>query len=85
LDGVSCRNGNRRMRQVWLRYGRWLVTGLTLQLAADIIGTSIVPSREEVGKLGAIAAIRTFLNVFLERGLTEVGDGKTAPLKAGQD
>jgi uncharacterized membrane protein len=65
---------NRRMRQVWSRYGRWLVAGLTFQLAADIIGTSIAPSWEEVGKLGAIAAIRTFLNFFLERDLAEIRD-----------
>ncbi len=27
---------HRRVREVWLRYGRWLVAGLTFQLAADI-------------------------------------------------
>jgi len=51
---------------------RWLVAGLTFQLAADIIGTSVVPTWDEVGRLGAIAVIRTFLNYFLERDLTEV-------------
>jgi uncharacterized membrane protein len=65
---------NRRIRRVWLRYGRWLVAGLTFQLAADIIETSIAPSWEEVGKLGAIAVIRTFLNYFLERDLAELRD-----------
>lgn len=58
---------------VWLRYARWLVAGLTFQLAADIIETSLSPSWEEVGKLAAIAAIRTFLNFFLGRDLVEVG------------
>lgn len=59
-------------------YGRWLVAGLTFQLAADIIGTSIAPSWQEVGQLGAIAVIRTFLNFFLERDLAELGDsGRT--------
>ena len=29
------------------------------------------PTWQEVGKLGAIAAIRTFLNYFLERDLEE--------------
>jgi uncharacterized membrane protein len=28
-------------RDVWLRYGRWLVAGLTFQLAADIIETDV--------------------------------------------
>ena len=61
---------HRRFREVLVRYGRWLVAGLTFQLAADIIGTSIAPSWQEVGQLGAIAVIRTFLNFFLERDLT---------------
>ena len=36
----SLRSGHER-RDVWLRYARWLVAGLTFQLAADIIETSI--------------------------------------------
>lgn len=63
-----------QFRTVMLRYGRWLVAGLTFQLAADIIETSISPSWEELGQLGAIAVIRTFLNFFLERDLAELGD-----------
>jgi uncharacterized membrane protein len=54
---------------VWLRLGRWLVAGLTFQLAADIVASAITMSWEEVGRLAAIAAIRTFLNFFLERDL----------------
>jgi len=61
-----------RFREILVRYGRWLVAGLTFQLAADIIGTSIAPSWQEVGQLGAIAVIRTFLNFFLERDLAEL-------------
>lgn len=59
-------------RKVWIRYGGWLVVGLTFQLAADIIETSIAPTWREVGQLGAIAVIRTFLNYFLEHDLFEV-------------
>jgi uncharacterized membrane protein len=59
-------------RGVWLRYARWLVAGLTFQLAADILETAIAPSWQDIGRLGAIAAIRTFLNYFLERDLAEV-------------
>ena len=64
-----------RFREILVRYGRWLVAGLTFQLAADIIGTSIAPSWQEVGQLGAIAVIRTFLNFFLERDLVELEIG----------
>jgi uncharacterized membrane protein len=66
---------HRRFREILVRYGRWLVAGLTFQLAADIIATSITPSWQEVGQLGAIAVIRTFLNFFLERDLAELEIG----------
>jgi len=61
-------------RDVWLRYARWLVAGLTFQLAADIIETSISPSWQQIGQVAAIAIVRTFLNYFLERDLTEIRD-----------
>ena len=59
-------------RDIWLRYSRWLVAGLTFQLAADIIESSITTSWESVGRLAAIAVIRTFLNYFLERDLNDL-------------
>ena len=61
----------------WLRLGRWLVAGLTFQLAADILETAITTSWDEVARLGAIAAIRTFLNFFLERDIRESGKVST--------
>ena len=42
---LSSASGHER-RDVWLRYARWLVAGLTFQLAADIIETSITTSWE---------------------------------------
>jgi uncharacterized membrane protein len=73
----------RRRHEAWLHYGRWLVAGLTFQLAADIIGTSIAPSWQEVGQLGAIAVIRTFLSYFLERDLAELSDRDAEPPRNG--
>ncbi len=35
-------------RDVWLRQARWLIAGLTFQLAADIIETAITPSWEDI-------------------------------------
>ena len=61
-------------RDVWLTYARWLIAGLTFQLAADIIETSIRSSWESIAQLGVVAVIRTFLNYFLERDLAEVRD-----------
>src|SRR5690242_17527350 len=49
-------------RLVWLRYARWLVAGLTFQLAADIIATSITSDWAAIARVAAIALIRTFLN-----------------------
>ena len=49
-----------------------------------IIDTSIAPNWPEVGQLGAIAVIRTVLNFFLGRDLTELRDRDAEPLRAGQ-
>jgi len=70
-------------RAVWLRYARFLVMGLTFQLAADIIETSISTSWEAIARVGAIALIRTFLNYFLERDLEEVRERQAQP-RTGQ-
>jgi len=57
--------------KVRLTFGRALVLALEFQLAADILGTAVSPSWDHLGKLGAIAVIRTFLNFFLTRELKE--------------
>ena len=58
-------------REIWIRYARWLVVGLSFQLAADIIETSIRTDWDSIGRLAAVAVIRTFLNYFLEKDLAE--------------
>ena len=60
-------------KEIWRRFGTWLLLGLEFELAADIIGSVVSPSWKDIGQLGAIAVIRTFLNYFLERDL-EVGE-----------
>jgi uncharacterized membrane protein len=72
LGGALTSDDGYRRREIWLRYARWLVGGLTFQIAADIIETSITTQWEAVGRLAAIAVIRTFLNYFLDRDLAEV-------------
>lgn len=61
-----------KLLPVWMGFGRWLVAGLTFQLAADIVDTTLAPSWNDIGKLAAIASIRTFLNYFLNKDLTEL-------------
>jgi uncharacterized membrane protein len=56
-------------REAWLGLARWLLLGLEFMLAADIIRSLIAPTWDEIGRLGAIALIRTFLNYFLEKDL----------------
>lgn len=63
---------NAQRRTMWLEYGRWLVAGLTLQLAGDIVESSIYTTWNSIGQLAAIAVVRTFLNYFLERDIEEV-------------
>lgn len=65
-------------RAIWLNYARWLIAGLTFQLAADLIETSITTDWEAIARVGAIAVIRTFLNHFLERDLSEVREMQAA-------
>ena len=55
----------REFVRVRLRLGRYLALGLEFQLASDILSTAVAPTFEEIGKLAAIAAIRTVLNYFL--------------------
>jgi uncharacterized membrane protein len=50
---------------VRLAFARHLALALELQLAADILSTAIAPSWDGIGKLAAIAVIRTALNYFL--------------------
>lgn len=56
---------------VRLVLGRFLALGLEFQLAGDVLRTAIAPTYQEIGKLAAIAAIRTLLNFFLAREITE--------------
>src|SRR5919205_855807 len=53
-----------------LQLGRFLALGLEFQLASDILGTAVSPTFSEIGKLGAIATIRTVLNYFLAQEIT---------------
>ena len=46
---------------------RHLALALEFELGADILGTAVSPSWDQIGKLGAVAVIRTGLNFFLTR------------------
>ena len=52
-----------------LSLGRSLALALEFLLAADIVRTAVAPTWEDIGKLAAIAVIRTGLNYFLQRDI----------------
>lgn len=54
-----------------LTLARYLALALEFQLGADILSTAIAPSWEQIGKLGAIAVIRTALNFFLSKEMQQ--------------
>lgn len=59
------RRSDREFARVRLGLGRYLTLGLEFQLASDVLSTAVAPTFAEIGKLAAIAAIRTVLNYFL--------------------
>ena len=56
---------------VRLQLARYLALGLEFQLGSDILSTAIRPDWDEIGKLAAIAVIRTGLNYFLTREMEQ--------------
>ena len=52
-----------------LGLGRSLGLALEFLLAADILSTAVAPTWDAIGKLAAVATIRTLLNYFLGREL----------------
>ena len=65
--------------KVRLVLARYLALALEFQLAADILTTAISPSWDQIGKLAAIAVIRTGLNYFLFLEMKEERKEITTP------
>lgn len=84
LAGAWRRRGADGFDRARLTFARYLALALELQLGADILATAVAPSWDQLGKLAAIAVIRTALNHFLQRELRAGSDsaaGDAAPLK----
>ncbi len=73
-----------RKEAIRLRLGRWLSVVLEFLLAADILRTAIAPSWDDIGKLAAIAGIRTALNFFLQREVREASRATDSPARLEQ-
>ena len=68
---VLARNGPKDFNEVRIAFASYLALALEFQLGADILSTAIAPSWDQIGKLGAVAIIRTALNYFLMRELRD--------------
>ena len=69
---------------VRLTIARYLAVALEFQLAADLLSTAIAPTWTAIGKLAAIAGVRTALNYFLRREVREVrGAQRSGPDATG--
>jgi uncharacterized membrane protein len=73
--------GEQSFGAVRLTLANHLSLALEFQLAADILSTAIAPSWDQIGKLAAIAVIRTGLNYFLAR---EIASEAAVPPPAGR-
>lgn len=68
---VFLSRGPRDFNDVRLLLARYLALGLEFQLAADVLSTAVAPTWDRIGKLAAIAVIRTGLNFFLMKEMKE--------------
>ena len=59
-----------------IQFGSSVAVALELMLGGDVLATAVRPSWDELGKLAAIAIIRTALNYFLERELKHIKEVK---------
>lgn len=69
----------RGIKIIWLRFAATILLALEFALAADIAETAVAPTLEDIGKLAAIAAIRTALNYFLGKDLNEYREAYAEP------
>ena len=85
LKNIFSRTDTRRaIRTSRLELGHAFSLGLGFLIGASILNTTLAPSWNEIGQLGAIIAIRTALNYFLLKEITlnvlpgEADDGRIA-------
>ena len=69
VPSVSARQKRLSKEEIRVRFGSSVAVSLELLLGADVLATAVAPSWDDIGKLAAIAVLRTALNYFLEREL----------------
>ncbi len=73
LTGRPCDTARAQIRK---QVGFYLLFGIELLIAADIIETMIDPSIERVGVLGAIAVLRILIGYALSREIAELASAE---------
>lgn len=68
---VAASRPPRRFNDVRIAFARSLALALEFELGADILSTAIAPSWDQIGKLAAVAIIRTALNFFLMKEMRD--------------
>jgi uncharacterized membrane protein len=72
LNTPFFRRGWGRPEAIRVQFGSSVAVSLELLLGADVLATAVAPSWDAIGKLAAIAVIRTLINYFLERELKQM-------------
>jgi uncharacterized membrane protein len=68
-------------QEIRLQFGSSVAVGLELLLGADVLSTAVAPSWDDIGKLAAIAILRTGLNYFLEQDVKKIKQHKQSALQ----
>ena len=71
-------------KAIWRRFGMWLLLGLEFALAADIIGSVVSPTWQDIGELGAIAVILYVSELLPRTRSRERGEVRRALPAAGR-
>lgn len=66
------------IRRLRAELGTYLLLGLELLIASDILKTVLEPSLDELAILGGIVVLRTVLSVFLNKEIKELESEKQA-------
>jgi uncharacterized membrane protein len=64
-----------------VQFGSSVAVALELMLGADVLATAVAPTWDDIGKLAAIAVLRTALNFFLEKELHHLHTNPIRELK----
>lgn len=64
------------MEGLRVQFGSSVAVALELLLGADVLSTAVAPTWNDIGKLAAIAILRTALNYFLGKELKHMNSNK---------